>query len=201
MGCSGPSASGMAFVEPSMRPPLSTPGRWFCTIKLSRRCDRRVVHGRHPLAMEPVGIGWSPPTQVHSLALRLAQYSSVWCRAGRVPAVPRPPSIRVGSRPITSSRMRLLAPVTPAWSTPLLQDRSGHRPSSTTGVLNRWRLLKLLRMLRRAPRLRTLQATLNRAPSGTTPASSRRHRSISRRRASATIPMRRWRLFPPPKRS
>jgi len=39
--------------------------------------------------------------------------------------VPRPPSIRAGSRPITSSCMRPLAPVTPAMSTPHLRNRSG----------------------------------------------------------------------------
>ena len=45
------------------------------------------------------------------------------------------------------------------------------------------------------------QATFRRAPCETTPASTTRHRSMSTRRARPTMPMRRWRLLPPPKRS
>jgi len=41
------------------------------------------------------------------------------------------------------------------------------------------------------------QATFSRAPSETTPASTNRQRSTSKRRASATMPMRRWRCVVP----
>jgi len=51
------------------------------------------------------------------------------------------------------------------------------------------------------PRSRDAQATFSRVPSGTRPLSANRHKSITRRRARATMPMRRWRLPPCPKRS
>ena len=124
---------------------------------------------------------------------------SLWCRSGRARTVPRPPSIRAGSRPVTSSCMRPLAPATPARNAPhleigLLIDPGSKRAHSTTGDYTNSRKFFC--------RSRCLvdQATFKRAPSGTTPDSTNRHKSISRRRASATMPMRRWRLLPPPKR-
>ena len=125
---------------------------------------------------------------------------SLWCRSGRAQTVPRPPSIRAGSRPVTTSCMRPVAPATPARNAPhleigLLIDPGSKRAHSTTGNYTNSR-----QCFCRSRRL-VDQATFKRAPSGTTPDSTNRHKSISRRRASATMPMRRWRLLPPPKRS
>ena len=183
-----------------MRPPVVNPPSASCVVsKFSCRCYPRFVHGRNPCVMEPVGKGWITPTPHSSVELSVCTVLKrlVSLRAG-TETVPRPPSIRAGSRPVTSSCMRPLAPVTPVTSTPPLRNRSVHGPGRATGVLTAGDCSNLfhLHVLNAGP-----QPSFNRAPSGTTPASMNRHRSINRRRASATMPMRRWRLPPPPKRS
>jgi len=158
------------------------------------------VHGRSvpSITRSRWAKGWITPTPYFSTRSRLAQYAASGADLGghlpcldhllSVPAHGRSPHLACAP----------LAPATPAMNAPPLRNRSGYRPGRATGALDRWRLHKLPATL--SPLL-AAQATFTRVPSGTTPDSRNRHRSITRRRAKATIPMRRWRLLPPPKRS
>ena len=131
---------------PSMRPRMSTP-----RALVLRHLNPQSVGVMHALStgvVSPVSHG-AGGQRVHNTDSLICYQSavctalSVRCRSGRALAVPRPPSIRAGSRPVTSSRMRPLAPATPAMNAPHLRNRSGYRPRRGTGAPNRWKLHKL----------------------------------------------------------
>jgi hypothetical protein len=78
---------------------------------------------------------------------------------------------------------------------PHLYDGLRGRPGISTGRLHQHQGRSLMQH-------RTIAyASLSAAPSGKTPVSRKRHSAMSNLRATATIPMRRKRLPPPPKRS
>jgi hypothetical protein len=79
---------------------------------------------------------------------------------------------------------------------PHLSDGFFERPGSLTGRLHQHQARGMTQH-----RTTTVYASLRTAPSGSTPLSRKRHRAMSRLRATATIPIRRQRLPPPPKRS
>ena len=187
-----------------MRPRLSTPGRSVCTIKiklsvLSTLCPRTP---HPPCHAKSVGKGWITPTPFPTLVLPSAQCPSVWCPLGAgTGAVPRPPSIRASLWPNTLSRMRSLAPTTPAVNTPHLRISVNRSTQVGRGRVPAGNCSNAFYSVRTVCTPLGQPATATRAPCGTNPAPRNRHSSTSRRRARATIPMRRWRLLPPPKRS
>ena len=106
------------------------------------------------------------------------------------------PSIRAGSH---TRHPILYAFFDESWKAygrrPHLYDGLLRRPGISTGRLHQHEGRSL--MQHRNPAYASLRA----APSGKTPVSRNRHSAISNLRATATIPMRRKRLPPPPKRS
>ena len=78
---------------------------------------------------------------------------------------------------------------------PHLSDGFFDRPGSLTGRLHQHQDRGVTQ------HRTTVYASLRAAPSGNTPVSRKRHRAMSNLRATATIPIRRKRLPPPPKRS
>src|SRR5712691_4213381 len=78
---------------------------------------------------------------------------------------------------------------------PHLYDGVLRRPGIFTGRLHQHQSLSV------TPHRPSVSPSLSTAPSGTTPVSRKRHRARSHLRATATIPIRRKRLPPLPKRS
>ena len=106
------------------------------------------------------------------------------------------PSIRAGS---DTRHPILYASFDESWKAygrrPHLYDGLLGRPGNSTGRLHQHEGQNLMQHRNIA------YASLSSAPSGKTPVSRNRHSAMSNLRATATIPMRRARLPPPPKRS
>jgi hypothetical protein len=106
------------------------------------------------------------------------------------------PSIRAGSH---TRHLILHASCDESWKAcgrrPHLSDGFLHGPGSLTGRLHQDQGREVTQHLNSA------YASLRAAPSGITPVSRKRQSAMSNLRATATIPMRRKRLPPPPKRS
>ena len=106
------------------------------------------------------------------------------------------PSIRAGSH---TRHPILYASFNESWKAygrrPHLYDGLLGRPGNSTGHLHQHQGQSLMQ------HHNTAYASLSAAPSGKSPVSRNRHSAMSNLRATATIPMRRKRLPPPPKRS
>jgi hypothetical protein len=106
------------------------------------------------------------------------------------------PSIRVGAN---TRHLRLSASFDDSWKAcgrrPHLSDGVCQEPGNVPGRLHQHQGREGTQ-----PR-KTAYASLSSAPSGKTPVSRKRHRAMSNFRATATMPMRRNRFPPPPKRA
>ncbi len=182
-------------------PVVNPPGRWLGTP------SNQIIGVLHALSTDGVLLSWSRWSKggEHRFLLRRERVGLYRARVfgvdlgGHMPCLDHLLSVPArGQSPHLACalwRRRHQLRTRPFYEVGRLRDPGRQRARSTTGDGSNSFQHDLLGCVLCA------QATFRRAPSETNPASTNRHRSTSNRRASATMPMRRWRLLPPPKRS